>query len=508
MTCRSAARLGPWDKPLNSDLHINWEGEPQIPFALYVQLRSVLETHMACTPFPQFCLLPVELQRHILFFCDAPTLFQLMQSSSSTRHEAKKLFWSNPDTWYCIDGCWLHHGGYAGTTFEDLSSLIDVRRVNICFHNLEPRDWTKPKHRDEMDKVPHDNDNEYILKATDEILQGIEDEIRQFWRLLQDLCPHLTHVLISTKARRRDPWDSPQSFLVRFLQLCPAGINVSVSLGQGPSYLSDPNSKSRMERSLWVLHDNTADLDGIADQWEKLLTDWTPQIISLPPKKLQGPVGAFERTLYRLEQSYMRERATELLLIDAIERHHFHQKHEPFACSAPECTVSFNAPGEYFEHAIKTCHDRSMTLPENLKVLFDEHRAKLDRLYGQDDWEPLDQDTEVCDQSSKRSEEAVNQDAYDEGQSSKRSKEAVNKETCDEDQAMIFQMEEEIQYYAEDFQKRVLFDRRKDDAKRAFLHQLQHDPLCATSVPANESEIWYSYQECLEYREKKEFNGI
>jgi hypothetical protein len=416
---------------------------------------------------------------------------------SVTRHEAKKLFWSNPDTWYCVDGCWLRHGGYAGETHRDLSFLAYVEHVNICYDWLEPRAWTKSQHLEEMDRngLGYSNNNGYFTIATDQALRGMEDEIRRFWRLLQELCPRLTHVLISTRSRGREPWDSPVIFLGRFLRLCPTDISVSVSLLQGHDYPGDPNYRRRMERNLWRLIDNNTDMTGVVDQWEKVLTDWTPQIILLPPKNFRGPVGAFMRDHYRGNRRIMQDNATRLLLIDAIERHHFHEKHKPFICFAPDCEVWLKAPGEYLLHAIETGHGKSATPPENLKALFDEHGQKLHRLYRQDHYEPYDQDTKECDLLSRTPIETMNQ------------------KPCDKDQAMIYEMEEEELYYREYFEKQVLLDQREHDAMRAFLYQLQHDPLYATTKPENESETWCSYLEYLYHMREEDHmfrasNGI
>ena len=449
-----AARLGPWDKPLDFNLHINYEGEPRIPFALYVKPDPV-GSNLACSTFPQFCLLPVELQRHVLYFCDGPTLFQLMHISV-TRPEAKKLFWSDPHTWYYLDGGWLRYGGQTGETFYDLSFLVDVERVNICFNWLEARQWTqtRPQHMDQMDML------------------------RRFWRLVQDFCPRLTHVLISTHSRRSQPLDSLPTFLGTFLRLCPAGINISLSLLQGHQFPGEPNYKPRCERSLWRPIGNDTSTANVEYQWEKVFTDWAPRIVLLPPKNFHGPVGAYQRRLYRSDRRMMQIQATELLLVDAIERNHFHERHNPFVCFAPDCQVWFKAPGEYLLHAFQTGHITSASPPENVKALFDKHNQNLDRLYGQDDYELYDQDTKE----------------YSRGTSSY----GPIQSPCDEDQAMISEMEAEELYYKDYFENQVMLDEREHKAMRKFLYQLKHDPLYVTMFPAEESGLWDSFMQDLD----------
>lgn len=471
------ARPGPWSRPLNFDLHVNWRGEPRVPFALYTKPDPIRTSRMACTSFPQFRSLPTELQRHVLHFCDEPTLYQLMQISV-TRHEAKKVFWSNSNTWYCVDGGWLRYGAYTGETYRDLSFLAHVELVNISYDWLEPGDWIKSEHREEMQNktVWYHNDDLYFAEATDQVLCGMEDNIRQFWQSLQDLCPRLTHVLISTVSRKPDPWDSPRIFLGKFGRLCPAGISVSVSLLQRYRYPGDPNYKARPQRNLWRLIHNEPDTE---DQWEKVFTEWTPRIVLLPPKKFRGPVGAFQRVHYRRDRRMMQEQATELLLVDAIERHHFQGRHKPFGCLAPHCEAWFTAPGEYLLHSFDTGHYKSAIPPESFKSLFDEHSQRLHRLYGLDHYEPYEQDTK------------------DRNSSRKTSSEVTHEDSCDEDQVMISELEAEELHYKDYFEKQVILDQREHDAMRAFLNQLQHDPLYVTLYKTNESRLLDSFLETL-----------
>ena len=51
-----------------------------------------------------FARLPVEMQLRVAKHCDAPTLWQLMRTSSSLRSEAQSLFWSHSDLWFAVGG--------------------------------------------------------------------------------------------------------------------------------------------------------------------------------------------------------------------------------------------------------------------------------------------------------------------------------------------------------------------------------------------------------------------
>jgi hypothetical protein len=133
-----AVPRGPWTKPLDFNLHYTVHGEPCVPFKLYVKPEL---TGSSCSAFPQFCLLPVEIQLRVIYFCDSSTLFQLMQTSSIMRAEAKKLFWSYPNAWYCVDGTWLYDAGYTGDTEHDIDFLACVKQLDVSLEYLGPEHW-------------------------------------------------------------------------------------------------------------------------------------------------------------------------------------------------------------------------------------------------------------------------------------------------------------------------------------------------------------------------------
>jgi hypothetical protein len=119
----------PWTKPLNWNLHLAKDDKEHIPFASYVRPDSVSPLHISS--FPQFGKLPTELKVHILTFCSAPSLLQVMRVSSTLRIEAAKLFWADPNSYYLIEFSWLLDGGYPGNTCHDLSFLSHVQNVEV-----------------------------------------------------------------------------------------------------------------------------------------------------------------------------------------------------------------------------------------------------------------------------------------------------------------------------------------------------------------------------------------
>ena len=141
---------GPWTTSLNWNTLATPDREIRSTFHHHVQLG---ESCQQGSSFPQFMRLPVELQHHILGFCDDATLFALMHASSNTRDVARKLFWSAPDTRYLIEGEWLLEGGFIGFTLRNVEALacmthieVDFIEVNLLRH-LVSREDNRPWHR-------------------------------------------------------------------------------------------------------------------------------------------------------------------------------------------------------------------------------------------------------------------------------------------------------------------------------------------------------------------------
>jgi hypothetical protein len=129
----STTYKGPWTRPLNWTLHATFNGEHRTPFSHYVYPEAVQASRAA---FPQFRKLPTELQLRILYFCDSPTLFWLMQVSLATRTEAKALFWLSLDAWYYVSGDWLLTGGLPGHAHYATDFLAHVERIEVDLDDL------------------------------------------------------------------------------------------------------------------------------------------------------------------------------------------------------------------------------------------------------------------------------------------------------------------------------------------------------------------------------------
>ncbi|KAF2714734.1 hypothetical protein K504DRAFT_486566 [Pleomassaria siparia CBS 279.74] len=435
MPCRAVPNPGgPWTKPLDVNLHCTFYGETVIPFALYVKPIPT-ESSYSYSAFPQFCRLPVELQLRIIHFCDSSTLFQLMQTTSYIRSEAKKLFWSYPDAWYCVDGTWLQRGAFTGDVHHGTDLLTCVEQLNVDMESVRCEYWIK-HHSSEF----HEN----VADARAVALQEVDQGIRDFWRTVQRRCPRATRVVLSITVGDggcRPTFSAFEfsAFEKSIVHMCPAGITVFVSLLQGAL--------------------------------EAGATIWRGLIVLPPPKEFRGPVGWGQRYQYKWQLYYYQESAARILLNEAIERQHFHERHEPFNCFVPKCSARFNLPGEWAQHARHTGHDQGIAPPDTFKPLFDQHKRKM---------ELLKEELQVAGLPIHRAWNLIKG----------HEREEISEDPIlryepedDEDQASIYYLESE-----------VLFYRMKHDAELAFLYQIDHDPLYAQRKPARKSALWIQYQ--------------
>lgn len=327
----------------------------------YVAFRDHVHTELAHQPnrgFPQFLQLAMELQLHILSFCDSATLFQLMHASSTTRGEARKLFWSDPNTRYLIKGTWLFSGGFSGHTLNAVDALLCMQHIQVHFgtvHALHDNAW-------------EDGVRQRVGEPTPDVS---EKRIRDFWQTLQRCFPCVTNVVLSKADEFDDAEALPPEDLEAIAERCPAGIRTTISCLQGELVCN-----RRLRQRLWrqVRNDSTH-----STQWETVDLQWTRPSVLPPPKQFLGPVGAFCRLEYhRHTYNYLRW-AHQLLLMQARDAYYLQELQVPYICPHLECDSQFERPGEWILHAIDTAHDFDLDPPpcETLEILFAKHSAKL-----------------------------------------------------------------------------------------------------------------------------------
>jgi hypothetical protein len=344
-----AIAYGNWEQPIDANIFgikATWRGELRIPFACHI--RHLSSTVPPNVSFHQFARLPAELQLHILRFCDKPTLFQLMQTSHLIRTEATKLFFADPEAWYCVEGEWLEMGGHPSDGLHDIDFLHCIQRLHVECYLLAEETWT----------------DEYI---------------RNFWRRVQCLFPQAKYVMLGDNFEDRRhqsagsstaSWPPPELHR-RVCQRCPPDINVFVSILR---------RDGRLKRTLW--RRVTIQEDDIETQvLDEYQTVPGPSII-VPHKPFRGQVGTCQYLWSQGCAIMDQKKALRVLRLAAIERCHFHGRHKAFRCPAPNCDAWFEQPEEYTTHVVGPVvhHEDSYVLPEPYQSLFAEGEKRLEQL--------------------------------------------------------------------------------------------------------------------------------
>jgi hypothetical protein len=142
----------------------------------------------------------------------------------------------------------------------------------------------------------------------------------------------------------------------------------------------------------------------------------------------------------------MRAQADLRLRLEAMERHHFNGRCEPFACApfVPECRATFERAGDWTVHALGTGHHHSKAAanpPDEFQELFRQHEEELRSAWERDIHMPLEE-----------------------------MRRAWGKEGSEERRC----------------------------AESALLDQWEHDPLYALGKPARETEEWRDYGQLMD----------
>ncbi|KAH7111812.1 hypothetical protein B0J11DRAFT_598455 [Dendryphion nanum] len=359
----------PWKKPLNWSLHVTIDGEERIPFHLYVR-PSAAQTALSL-PFSN---LPVELQLHILSFCSAPTLFQIMRVSSRLRIEASKLFWADPNTFYLIELCWLLEGGYPGSTCYDMPFLSEVQNIKVE-HQRGEDDKIGPLLDDGTRKIRH-------------------DLVRRFWDTVKKRFPRVRRMVISQNWESISYDKSGFPCVKILVESCPLQIDISAIILEQ----TDPRKDNSNNNS-----NNNSDSDNNMvppptnerqqslyqytphDGWRRLLPCPRFKTILMPMKRFHGPVGEFEGLRYISNRLTLRHFALGPLIIEAVDRHYFGEGRQvPFSCPVLGCDGFFNNAGQWTVHATEAHNVGSITqkrfeiLPTELIEVFKGHERGLE----------------------------------------------------------------------------------------------------------------------------------
>lgn len=339
-----ATAYGNWKRPIDDNIfgiQSTWLGELRIPFACHVRpLKS--SAPPLDVSFHYFARLPTELQFRILRFCNKPTLFRLMQTSHFIRNEASKLFFSDPEAWYCVEGHWLEMGGHPSDGLHDLNFLRRIQRVHITFGLIEKADWA-------------------------------DEKICEFWARVQCLFPQANYVMFGDESIYTPDDLPPPKLHRRMYELCPPEINVFVSILR---------RNDRWERSLWrraFTQEGDNEVDNKTQELQNCQSHPGFSII-VPNEQFRGKVGSCQLLESQGWAIPCQRKALRVLRLAAVERLHFHERHEAFGCGAPQCDAWFEQPEAFTTHAIKLSdlHEDSFVLPEPYQALFAAGKKRLE----------------------------------------------------------------------------------------------------------------------------------
>ena len=194
-----------------------------------------------------------------------------MHVCAAVRNEAQKLFWSCPDTWYLVPGSWLQSGGLAGRTHGALDAMGYFKQIEVNFETELIPDivW-----EGEMPKLVRDFREE----------KG-EDQIKDFWQVLQHRLPCATHVVLS-ETMIRDAREPMSPLLQKVAEACPNGVSMYASFLQAQA-----SHERRLERHL--CRHIRSNGSATASRWERVVPAWTKQSVLPPRRVFRGLVGAY-----------------------------------------------------------------------------------------------------------------------------------------------------------------------------------------------------------------------
>ncbi|PVH93432.1 hypothetical protein DM02DRAFT_733124 [Periconia macrospinosa] len=364
---------GNWKKPINLNFSSTRHGEIRVPFIHYLSQPNASRPNAPLNAsFPQFTLLPPELQLRIIQYCEKSTLFQLLHTSSLIRAEAAKLLFSDPKAIYWIDAKWLLEGGYSGDTLYDLEFMKYVEHLYIDFLWMHEQTW--------MNRADWGTYSGTEEEAVTGAYGDMDNNIKKFWGTVQHRFPRLKHVMLGDD-HDRSSLQVPPIVFTKVGEMSPASIQVSLAL----FHRGDGSTSRRLERGVWQRRLDTyqADVDPDAKaRWIKHLS-WKEPLVTIPYRVLNGPVGKFQDFYIRQEQQDGQQWATRVYKIAAVEKGYLDldTPDYSFCCSVQGCDAVFKQPEEYTSHAIETAHDKKHPLPEAFQNLFSENGERHRRLF-------------------------------------------------------------------------------------------------------------------------------
>ncbi|KAJ8107142.1 hypothetical protein OPT61_g9072 [Boeremia exigua] len=283
------------------------------------------------------------------------------------RCEARKLFLSDPDTWYAVSARWIFQGCYPGETTHDMEFMPYVEQLEVVCYLLD--DFSDESHFN--DEIRH-NDG----RRSANVDEQQNEVIWYFWHRVHTRFPRVSRVVLSFIFPEKlatvpaDDWRTIK-------RMCTPGVEVYFS-----AVTYEDRVFSRREKRTWrELKDD--------EGWTEIPNYDQPRIV-MPPKIFRGPIGAYESWIYKATQLAARKETIKTMLVAAVEKHHFYGRHEPFTCPVPDCQAWFDEPEQFTTHMLVEDRinlgnhnlflNQEMMPPEPFKALFATNEEELEEL--------------------------------------------------------------------------------------------------------------------------------
>ncbi|KAF2420011.1 hypothetical protein EJ08DRAFT_738740 [Tothia fuscella] len=294
-------------------------GDPLLPFHLFVKPQAPATDVTRPTMFPMFNNLPPELQLRLLGLCDAPSLYQLMQTSSAVRAEATKMFYARDDVWYTVRVEWLlDDSGYPGPVWHSTQFAKLVQQVEVDFI------WLHGEFSDAGSSEPR-----------------AHIRIQRLWETLIQVFPSAKRVLLYEKKHREKaiPLEQVYEAVIRG---CPPNLAALICTRE---YVTDYRI---CERHFWRYSANAGftTIPLVPSSIDRVL---------LPKKKFTGLLGHYQRHLMRREHLTLRQRGLKQAYIDAAERQILEEVEEQgLLCPYNGYETKIFQPGQWLLHTWDT----------------------------------------------------------------------------------------------------------------------------------------------------------
>lgn len=348
------AQLGPWSTSRDWNLRATQGGETRLPFRFHVRQTHTVDRSTQ-DEFTKFAQLPVELQVHIMSFCDTATLWRLMRTSYSTREQALKMFWSDPTFRYVINGQRLFAGGHARDANYSLEALAHIRYLEVGFLDFTTN----------------------LLFGWDENEYHTSENVEQravFWTTLCRLFPRVVDIVLNENNSSRHGSPLPGQ-PIRLAMDCPVDITISVSQLRHDDKWYTPETRHLWRRE----HRNNS-----TPTWDLVESAWNPRRILPPTRRFSGPVGEYEQYEYDNLDLIDLRYARDIHAMHTTAAYYLHIAKSPCVCLWPTCGMQFNKPEDWMAHYLERClrafdHEGTVPLPpsDTIRAEFLRHDMML-----------------------------------------------------------------------------------------------------------------------------------